>query len=367
MDQREDWHLTEIIEHGAGRSDPFAAAVRATRMPMVITNPALADNPIVFANEAFQKLVGYPREEIVGRNCRFLQGPDTNKADVARVSNAVQRGEAINVDLLNYKKDGSTFWNALYISPVRNDGGEIIYFFASQLDVSDRIAVQSALENQKAIIEQEVQKRTAELELALEAKNILLHEIDHRVKNNLMMIGSLLRLQARSVGDSEISAKLNAMLERVDALASVHRRLYESDNLSIFDVGSFAETLLRDVISASGRSNIRLDIQCAPIFVPARHATALGLILNELFTNAIKHAFADGRSGTISLSTMTTNGDARISISDDGPGMSNDRTTSGLGLTLMKRLSKQTGTEFKWIKADHGAHAVLTFKTEDAS
>src|SRR6188768_1608012 len=102
MKQRDDWHLTEALEYEHGRGDPFAAAVRATRMPMVITDPAQADNPIVFCNEAFQDLSGYSRGEIIGRNCRFLQGPETDLATVAQVREAIASGEAIDVDLLNY-------------------------------------------------------------------------------------------------------------------------------------------------------------------------------------------------------------------------------------------------------------------------
>jgi PAS domain S-box-containing protein len=77
--------------------DPFAAAVRATRMPMVITDARSGDTPIVFANEAFQSLTGYDRLEIVGRNCRFLQGPDTDQSQVNRVRKAISAGEAIDV------------------------------------------------------------------------------------------------------------------------------------------------------------------------------------------------------------------------------------------------------------------------------
>ncbi|WP_304481816.1 PAS domain-containing protein [Novosphingobium sp. P6W] len=84
MKQSDNWHLTDILDYEHGRGDPFAAAVRATRMPMVITDPAQQDNPIVFCNEAFQSLTGYTRDEIVGRNCRFLQGPDTDPEAVER-------------------------------------------------------------------------------------------------------------------------------------------------------------------------------------------------------------------------------------------------------------------------------------------
>ena len=99
--QREDWHLTDTLEYEHGRGDPFAAAVRATRMPMVVTDPAQPDNPIVFCNVAFQTLTGYERAEIIGRNCRFLQGPDTDTATIERVRAAIRVGHDVDVDLLN--------------------------------------------------------------------------------------------------------------------------------------------------------------------------------------------------------------------------------------------------------------------------
>jgi PAS domain S-box-containing protein len=101
VDQRDNWHLTDDVTHESGPGDPFAAAVRATRMPMVITDPAKPDNPIIFCNEAFQKLTGYDRDEIVGRNCRFLQGPDTDRDAVRRIHEAIVAGKPIDVDLLN--------------------------------------------------------------------------------------------------------------------------------------------------------------------------------------------------------------------------------------------------------------------------
>lgn len=125
---------TEIHSATPG-SDPFAAAMRATRMPMLITDPNQADNPIVFVNDAFAKLTGYSREETLGRNCRFLQGPGTNSEDIDRIRTAIAERQPIEIELLNYKKDGGVFWNRVLISPVF-DRGELTYFFASQLDVT---------------------------------------------------------------------------------------------------------------------------------------------------------------------------------------------------------------------------------------
>ncbi len=96
---------------------------------MIITDPKQQDNPIIFANDAFLKMTGYAREEIQGKNCRFLQGPETDRNDVTRIREAIENRTDIGVDLLNYRKDGTKFWNALYISPVSNEAGELQYFF----------------------------------------------------------------------------------------------------------------------------------------------------------------------------------------------------------------------------------------------
>ncbi len=117
-------------------TDPFVAAVRATRMPMIITNPRVADNPIVFANDAFCRLTGYSREEILGRNCRFLQGPESDPATVDRIRAAIAAKEPIEIDIQNHAKDGRLFWNRLLIAPVHDASGDVAYFFASQFDVT---------------------------------------------------------------------------------------------------------------------------------------------------------------------------------------------------------------------------------------
>lgn len=365
MNERDDWHLTDDIKHEAGRGDPFAAAVRATRMPMVITDPLQPDNPIIFCNESFQKLTGYQRGEIIGRNCRFLQGPETDTRAVRAIRAAIDAGEDIDIELLNYRKDGSTFWNALYLSPVRREDGAIQFFFASQLDVTERVLRQAAIAEQKAEVEREVERRTADLKAALEAKTLLLHEVDHRVKNNLTMIGSLLRLQARTIGDPQVASRLEVMLERVDALATVHRRLYQSNDVNHFDVGAFVENLVSDVIGASGRSDIDVALEVERIVVGSSKASALGLVLNEILTNAVKHGFRDGRSGRLEVSAKRDSDRARISIRDDGPGLETaDPLPGGLGATLIKRLSRQVGATVRWENVHPGTRVVISFPVE---
>ena len=133
-DRLEHDRIEEEIDRTELSSDPFAAAMRATRMPMIITDPNRPDNPIVFANDAFCRLTGYARDEILNRNCRFLQGPKTNPDNIAQIRHAIAKRVPIEIEIVNYKKNNEEFWNMLFVSPVFDDRGELAYFFASQYD-----------------------------------------------------------------------------------------------------------------------------------------------------------------------------------------------------------------------------------------
>jgi PAS domain S-box-containing protein len=132
----------EISDH---RDDIFFAAVSTTRMPMVVTDPHQPDHPVIFANRAFLRMTGYELEEVLGQNCRFLQGPETDRAAIDEVRRAVAERRELAIEIMNYRKDGTTFWNALFLSPVFDEGGKLVYFFGSQLDVSRRRDAEDAL------------------------------------------------------------------------------------------------------------------------------------------------------------------------------------------------------------------------------
>jgi len=120
----------------AASADLLFTAAEKTRMPQIITDPNQPDNPIVFANRAFQTLCGYEAAELIGRNCRFLQGAGTDPADIAKVRDAIAARRDVVVEILNYHRDGAPFRNELYVSPVFDPEGQLRYFFASQLDVT---------------------------------------------------------------------------------------------------------------------------------------------------------------------------------------------------------------------------------------
>lgn len=360
------WHMTDDLHVEQGKGDPFAAAIRATRMSMLVTDPRRPDNPIVFVNEAFLRLTGYRRDEIMGRNCRFLQGPDTDAGAVDQLRSAIREQRDINIDILNYRKDGSTFWNALFISPVTNEAGELLYFFASQLDVTERKDSEHRVRAEKDRFERAVRERTAELEHALEAKTALLHEVDHRVKNNLQMVSSLILMQSRTIPDPAIQESLRAMLERVEALSTVHRRLYQSDDVTRFNIADFVRDLLQDLIEAFGSEQLRLQLDLEPIEIRADRAAPMALMINELATNALKHAFnGDGREHRLGARIGQSDGRLLIEISDNGSGMNGAAPNgSSFGMRLVKALSKQLDATISWSDAGPGTRVKIDMPGE---
>jgi PAS domain S-box-containing protein len=165
-DEQERSRIERELIRQSGGADPFAAAVRATRTPMLITDPNRRDNPIVFANAAFSKLTGFTHDEVIGRNCRFLQGPDTDKSEVRRLREAIEEREPIELELLNYKKDGEAFWNRLLVSPVFDADGRASYFLASQFDVTLERERLVQLQRDRDELRAEIGQTTADLLLA---------------------------------------------------------------------------------------------------------------------------------------------------------------------------------------------------------
>lgn len=324
--------------------DPFAAAFKATRMPMIVTDPQQTDNPIIFCNEAFRRLTGYSDAEIIGRNCRFLQGPETDQATISRIREAIAAGEDVSVDILNYRKDGGKFWNAVFISPVRDDAGTIIYFFASQLDFTNVKSREADLAAARHQAEEEVAKHTETLRSALNARSLLVHEVDHRVKNNLLTMASIVKMQARVTKDEGKRSTLMAVLNRIEALSTVQRKLFTLDDVSKFDFSAFTRELVTDLVDATGREDIRLSLDLSPLLVPAVKATPLSLVVNELVGDAVRRGLSDG-GGDIHVVVRRLNGHFVIRIEDTSEPVEPDLESAELGRLLLQAAAKQLGAE----------------------
>jgi two-component sensor histidine kinase len=197
-----------------------------------------------------------------------------------------------------------------------------------------------------AEIELRVQARTAALQAALHDRDLLLQEAHHRVKNNLQVISSLISMQARAAGASASRDALEECRTRVQTIALIHQKLNQSRNFARLPFSDYARDLARDIFEAACVSpyRISLDLAVEPVALAVDKATPCGLLLNELITNALRHAFPDGRAGTVRVELAPAGAGLRLSVSDDGIGLPDglDPTrSSSLGLQIVHTLVKQ--------------------------
>jgi PAS domain S-box-containing protein len=115
-------------------------ALQTAQQNFVISDPSVPDNPIVYASQGFLTLTGYMLDQVLGRNCRFLQGPHTNPKSVDKIRQGIEKGEDTTVVLLNYRKDGSTFWNQFFIAALRDGDGNVVNYLGVQCKVSEEYA-----------------------------------------------------------------------------------------------------------------------------------------------------------------------------------------------------------------------------------
>jgi two-component sensor histidine kinase len=206
-----------------------------------------------------------------------------------------------------------------------------------------------ALTKLNQAMETEIEQRVEQIRASLREKETLLKEIHHRVKNNLQVISSLLSLQSDRLADSTVRKLFLDARDRVRSMALVHEKLYNSQNLARVELGEYTRSLMRDLLQghAALASKVRLQIEQDAVFVPVDVAIPCGLILNELATNALKHAFHERAEGEIAIETRRlADGRIRIVFSDDGGGLPPEidwRSADTLGLRLIRMLTEQLG------------------------
>jgi len=304
----------------ADRRELALIAVERTQMPMVVSDPRQPDNPIVLANQAFIELTGYAPDEIVGRNCRFLQGPGSDRVEVAKMRAAIAEERDITVDLINYRKNGTSFWSEIYVSPVHDDDGQLLYYFASQRDLTS--------------------KKRAEALAESEAR--LLREVDHRTRNAMTLVQSIVRLTR---GDDKASYA-RAVEARVGALTRSHTMLADAGWSSI----PIARLIAAE---AAGYDPAQIVANGPDTDVPANAVQPLGLLLHELLANAGSHGALSVGEGRIAIDWQLADDGKRIVIElHESGGPKPDPTPArGVGSEIIRTLAERqlNGTaEFHW-------------------
>ena len=197
------------------------------------------------------------------------------------------------------------------------------------------------------------------LERALAEKTTLLHEVDHRVKNNLQLISSLLLLQARRAEDPTVKQALRSAQSRVNAVAIAHRRLFQGADPGLFDLADFVRDMVGDAIGVSGRTDISVRLDLERVDLPASQAAPLALLLGELLGNVIRHAFRVGEPGQLGVSTAIEDHVARIEIADNGVGLSATESVAGFGGTIVRLMCQQLHAECESVEANPGVRSVI--------
>ena len=309
------------------RRELASVALERTRMPIVITDARQPDNPIVLANQAFLDLTGYPDAEVIGRNCRFLQGLDTSLEAVARLRAAISAGQSLTVELLNYRKNGSSFWNQLYISPVCDSNGRVIYFFASQVDVTDS-------------------HRARDLQVS---EHRLLREVDHRAMNALALAQAIVRL---SRTDS-IERYAQVVQGRVGALARAHVLLAQGGW-----TGAKLDDLVRGELQTVAAAAI--VVEGDGVHVSSDQVQPLLLVLHEMADDAVRNGALAAPGGGVHVRCWRDNVGGRQGLEwreTGGPPGAGSRTPEFASFLVTTLVERQLKGALTWRQGPAGLEA----------
>jgi len=285
-------------------------------------------------NEEFTRMFGYTREEVIGKPTNQIVAPDVYQENAAFLSGKVTKGQSVKHETKRRHKDGTLFDVSILGAPIFH-GDEQLGIFAIYRDITDQKRAEAQIRND------------------LKEKEILLKEIHHRVKNNLNVITSLLGLQSRRITSKEQAMEaFQESRERIFSMALVHERLYMTTNFSSVDMNDYINSISRKLISAytiAGQIQVKIEVENA--LLDMNTAIPCGLILNELITNSLKHAFPNGEKGILEIKFKKMPDDGfQLILSDNGIGMKTPIDAvarESLGMEIVTILVSQIGGDLK--------------------
>jgi PAS domain S-box-containing protein len=308
------------------------------------------DGDVPFVNRGWREYTGLDPEN--GRRWPELLHPDDFQAQMSFRQQAFAAGEPYELRTRVRRADGVYRWQLARMVPLRDEEGQIFAWLGSWTDIEDIAATEAALAE------------------ALRRQQLLTREASHRVKNSLQIIGSLLALQARGTKHAEVKRALNEAKNRISTVAQVHDRLWRQQETSSVDLDAF----LRDLCEDLGRHapGCRLAYQGSPIAGATDLAIPLGLVVNELVTNAFKYACQPGDEVRVLLGANESGG-VRLTVSDRGPGLPKDVDVYGgasLGMKIVSSFVRQIGGALKVLPGQPGTIFIIDippFQPEEES
>jgi len=285
---------------------------------------------VTFLNKAWKDWTGREIKDSLGNKWAESVHPDDVEKLLAKWKRAYKYGESYRGECRFKTKDGLYKYTSFVGVPVRDSSGKINNWIGIDVDITEH------------------KRFEKQIKASLKEKERLLQEIHHRVKNNLQVISSLLNLQSKYVKDENLIKVFEECKNRIKVMAVIHERLYQSKNLTNIDSEEYIKNLAKDVFSSHvlNKKLITLKIKTNSFLMDINTAIQFGLILNELVSNSIQHAFPKGKKGEININLIKEDDTLLLTISDNGVGLSNRidfQNATSLGLRLVNILTKQLG------------------------
>jgi len=319
-----------------------------------------------FFNQRWLDFTGRKLEQEIGSGWAGGVHPEDFQRCMATYLESFVARRSFSMEYRLRRHDGTYRWVLDQGAPRFEQSGHFAGFIGSCTDITEQRLARDALGRQALELEDRVRERTA----IAEEREVLLREVHHRVKNDLQLISSLLSMQARRLTDADSVLALTDCQSRVQTIALIHEYMYQSENLARLplsrNIRGLAANLLRVVGPPDRAIHLAVDVE-EDLELPVDRAIPCGLILNELMTNALKHAFPAGRSGTLRISLRREPPDrVLLGVSDDGVGLpdGHDGAANGsLGWRLVKSFAEQLGAEVRVATAG-GTQVEVVFRPE---
>jgi PAS domain S-box-containing protein len=307
---------------------------------------------IIYVNVEFERLSGMAATDVQGKPWSFLPGQAAATDDNRELSDAIaDEQDYIGTFLIEHADANKTVdaWSNI----IDSDDGNPVFRLIALADASRR-----------------GETNLAEFEQRIRDKDILLNELQHRVKNNLQMITALIRMESRRIPGDASANRFDRLAGRVEALSLLYRSLSDAGSGDVIDLGIYLSQIASAVMRAHAVEGIHLDMQVDTWPVSINIAMPTGLVVNELLTNALKHAFKGREGGTITLHSLVDNTGCRVLIGDDGIGLAKDETwpkAGKLGAMIVQSLRQNAKAEVEvHSEPGKGVRVMIIFETSDA-
>jgi PAS domain S-box-containing protein len=279
-------------------------AIDQAPVGLTIADATAEDHPLVYVNDEFVRMTGYPRDEVLGENCRFLQGEETDEETVGQIRAALEENVPVSVDIINYRKSGEKFWNGLDIAPIRDETGAVTHYVGFQADITER----------------KVEERRQE---------VLNRVLSHNLRNKMNVIKAYLELLERQDDPPAELSKMRSAVENLQALAETARetnRILSTTNA--FDTVVEPEQRLRRLVDSvrDRYGDVRLNLELPEEDLSPVATGGLFAALQEALENAAKHNDSSDPYVTVRAANR---GDhwVDIEIEDNGPGIPEQELT----------------------------------------